>query len=219
VQSNVARTATARREPLSRERIAQAALNFIDRHGLDELSTRRLGKALGVEGMALYKHFPSRDALLDAVAELLLCELTVPPAGLGWAERVKVFARSYRAIARVHPRAYRLLATRRLTSEGALGVLNALFAALLEEGFTASESVLLFRIIGNYCNGMALDELAILESASTGPRTLAKPLAEVDQFFHPAHFDTHFETGLELLLEGFARRRRGPERREKEKKR
>lgn len=197
----------AHREPLSRERIAQAALDFIDRHGLEELSTRRLGAELGVEGMALYKHFESREAVLDAVGGLLLGGLTVPPPGPGWAERVRVFARSYRAIARVHPRAYRILASRRLTSESALGVLNALFAALLEEGFSQSEAVLLFRTVGNFCNGTALDELAILERPQAKPRTQVKPLAEIDAFFLPAHFDSHFEAGLDLLIEGFTRRR------------
>ncbi len=200
-------TASARRrEPLSRERIARVALAFIDRHGLEELSTRRLGRHLGVEGMALYKHFRSRDELLDAVAELMLCELTIPPPGPPWADRVRVFARSYRALARIHPRAYPLLATRRFTSERALEKLNQLFTALLDEGFSQEEAVLLFRIVGNFCNGTALDELAIL-AGHDGPRTALQPLAELDRFFHPAHFDAHFEAGLNLILDGFARMR------------
>ncbi|MHB8872828.1 MAG: TetR/AcrR family transcriptional regulator C-terminal domain-containing protein [Myxococcaceae bacterium] len=196
-----------RRQPLSPDRLAQAALTFIDRHGLEELSTRRLGKTLGVEGMALYKHFASRDALLDAVAELMVCELTIPPKGPGWAERVRAFARGYRALARVHPKAYPLLATRRLGTERSLEVLNGLFAALLEEGFVAAEAALLFRTIANFCQGTALDELAIMAHLAQHPGPRSLPLAHVDAYLHPAQFDSHFETGLALLLDGFIRRK------------
>ncbi len=70
------RTASSKkREPLNPERIATAALAYIDEHGLEAMSVRNLGAVLSVEGMALYKHFPSKEAILDAVAELLVLEL------------------------------------------------------------------------------------------------------------------------------------------------
>lgn len=200
------RRGRGRREPLNRDRIARAALSLIEDAGLEALSTRRLGKALGVEGMALYKHFRSRDELLDAVAELLICELSIPPKGTGWAERVRAFARRYRALARMHPKAYPLLATRRLNTGGALAVVNDIFAALLEEGFAPAEAALLFRTVANFCNGTALDELAIMAHLAQGQRR-ELPHAEVDAHLHPASFDAHFEAGLELLLDGFERRR------------
>ena len=199
----------ARREPLNPERIAHAALKLIDEIGIDEVSTRRLGKALGVEGMALYKHYDSRDDLLDAVAGLLLAELKIAPKGAGWAERLRGFARQYRAIARVHPKAYPLLAMRRLSNPQSLQVVNTIMSALLEEGFTPGEAALVFRTVGNYCNGMALDELAIMSHATSGKRRALPGGAEseVDSYMSPAYFDTHFETGLEMLIDGLERRR------------
>lgn len=197
---------SSRREPLNRDRIARAALEFIDQAGLEELSTRRLGRELGVEGMALYKHFNSRDELLDAVAELLISDIQIPPKGLGWEERVRVFARQYRAIARMHPKAYPLLALRRLGSPKSLELVNELFAGLLEEGFEPAEAALLFRTVGNFCNGTALDELAIMAQLASG-KTRDLPHAEVDAFLHPAWFDPQFEQGLELIIDGFVRRR------------
>lgn len=208
MQSSIAprQKTKARREPLNRERIARAALELIDESGLEELSTRRLGKALGVEGMALYKHFESRDALLDAVTELLISTISLPAKGPHWSERVRSFARQYRSIARMHPKAYPLLATRRLGSERSLQMVNEVFGALLDEGFKPEEAALLFRTVGNFVNGTALDELAIMTQVQSGKgRDL--PHAEVDAFLHPAYFDTQFETGLELILDGFQRRR------------
>jgi len=54
------------REPLSRERIIAAAVELLDESGLKGLTMRALGEQLGVEAMALYHYFPSKQALLEA---------------------------------------------------------------------------------------------------------------------------------------------------------
>ncbi|AKU96350.1 hypothetical protein AKJ09_03014 [Labilithrix luteola] len=43
--------ASKKREPLSRQRILQAALDVLDREGLEAISMRRVGEELGVEAM------------------------------------------------------------------------------------------------------------------------------------------------------------------------
>src|SRR5260221_11987060 len=73
------RQATHSRAPLTRSRIAEAALAIVDRDGLDALSMRRLGAELGVEGMAIYRHFPNKAAVLAGVVDALLSELVIPP--------------------------------------------------------------------------------------------------------------------------------------------
>ncbi len=165
---------------------------------------------LGVEGMALYKHFKNRDEILDAVAEMLICELEMPPEGPPWTERVRDFARRYRALARVHPRAYPLLATRQLATPRALHVVEQLMAALLQEGLSAADATLLFRTVGNFCNGTALEELAItrrLTTSGTLRGEAGSAIAQLDSQTHPSHFDVQFEDGLTLILDGFEKRR------------
>jgi AcrR family transcriptional regulator len=203
----VATIRRGRREPLSRDRITAAALTFIDRWGLEELSTRRLGRQLGVEGMALYKHFKNRDEILDAVAEALILELEVPPEGK-WAQRLKDFARRYRALGRVHPRAYPLLATRQLATPRALHLVEEIVKALVESGFSPDEAALVFRTVGNFCNGTALDELAIMRRIAGEPLERGDKgshLASLDRAMHPSHFDAQFEAGLSILVDGFER--------------
>ncbi|MDP8945555.1 MAG: TetR family transcriptional regulator, partial [Actinomycetota bacterium] len=46
--------AVVKRQPLSRRRILEAAVRFVDREGLEALSMRKLGSELGVEAMSLY---------------------------------------------------------------------------------------------------------------------------------------------------------------------
>src|SRR3954452_7218175 len=56
------------REPLTRERIIEAALHIIDGQGLGRLTMRRLGDALQVEAMAIYHHLPrGKEELLDGL--------------------------------------------------------------------------------------------------------------------------------------------------------
>ncbi|MDQ3880801.1 MAG: TetR family transcriptional regulator, partial [Chloroflexota bacterium] len=97
------------REPLSRERIVSAAARFIDRHCLADLSMRKLGSDLGVEAMSLYRYFPSKAELLDAVVEEIVADLRLPAPDDDWRGAVREFARSFRRVGRAHPRAFPLL--------------------------------------------------------------------------------------------------------------
>jgi AcrR family transcriptional regulator len=203
-----------KREPLNRQKIAEAALAFIDANGLEELSTRRLGAQLGVEGMALYKHYPSKEALLDAVAEKLILQVDVPPKELGsWQDRVRAFGRAFRNLSRRHPKAYPLLAMRRFITPQALAQLDRLVGAILDEGFPPPLAVELFRALNNYCNGACLDELAGYAHAERTQQAPPEPpevplqnLARVAPWLGPEHFDALFESGLSVVIEGFDRK-------------
>ena len=48
---------------ISKEAAIAAALSIIDEHGVEKLSLRNLGSALGVHGMSLY-HFTWKDSIL-----------------------------------------------------------------------------------------------------------------------------------------------------------
>ncbi|HXS07410.1 MAG TPA: TetR/AcrR family transcriptional regulator [Rhizomicrobium sp.] len=51
----------------TRDRIFKAARALFDKEGLDGLSMRRLAGAVGITPMAIYKHFPDKAALMDAL--------------------------------------------------------------------------------------------------------------------------------------------------------
>jgi AcrR family transcriptional regulator len=112
-QGTLAAPCRQARLPLSRGRIIDAALCYVDANCLADMSMRRLGGELGVEAMSLYRYFPSKAALLDSVVCRLLSEVDLPAAGDGvrWEDHARAYARSFRAIARAHPRLCPLLAT------------------------------------------------------------------------------------------------------------
>ena len=64
-----------RRLPLTRERVLEAALYLADQGGLEGLSMRKLGQALGVEAMAVYYHFANKERVLDGIVDLVFGEI------------------------------------------------------------------------------------------------------------------------------------------------
>jgi len=61
-------------EPTS-DRIATEARKLLDAEGVDAVTMRRVAAAVGITAMAVYRHYPDRDGLLNAVADEGFSEL------------------------------------------------------------------------------------------------------------------------------------------------
>jgi len=99
------------RQPLTRRRIADAALQLIDDLGLDALSMRKLGGELGVEAMSLYNYVTNKVDLLDAVADRLYGDVLDAyghPDG-DWKVHARALSHAYVDVAAAHPLAVSLL--------------------------------------------------------------------------------------------------------------
>jgi AcrR family transcriptional regulator len=57
------------------QQIYQCALRILEDEGPQAVSMRRVAKEVGVTPMAIYHHFPSREALLNAVVESEFAQL------------------------------------------------------------------------------------------------------------------------------------------------
>jgi AcrR family transcriptional regulator len=96
---------------LSRESIARAGLEIIDRDGLDALSLRAIAESLGVGTMTLYAHTPDRQTLERDIVGLLLDEVDVRQIPEEAADdSVRRVALSLREMTLRHPRAFSLVA-------------------------------------------------------------------------------------------------------------
>lgn len=211
----MAAPATRRRRPaLTRERIVKVALRLIDAHGLDALSMRRLGAALGVEAMALYHHFAGKGALLDAVLEMLADETELPPRGaMPPIERLRHFARAHRQMALRHPNAFILIPTRRFNTERSFARYESVLEAFRDLGFGATLSARYFRTLGYLASGAGLADIA-----SRGRQPDATPVrletfsderfplvsAVVPQL-RAERLDAIFEFGLDIVVAAMRR--------------
>jgi len=145
-------------EPLDRERIVEAALAIIDAEGLEALSMRRLGVALGVNPMAAYYHVPNKAALYDLVLDALMTgvDISAVTSEGPLDERLKQAARAYRAAILAHPRAIPVMASRSLRTAAALRPVEPLLGILFEAGLTATESLAAVDSLGQYILGVCV---------------------------------------------------------------
>src|SRR3954462_7901120 len=104
------------RVPLSRERVLQAAVAFADENGVESLSMRKLGEALGVEAMSLYNHVANKVDLLDGMIDGVFAEIRLPSDHAGWRKAMRERAISVRRVLGRHRWAIGLMQSR--TSPG-----------------------------------------------------------------------------------------------------
>ncbi len=204
------RVARKKAPELSQDAIRTAALRVIDDEGLEGFSTRKLGRALGCEAMAIYWYYPSKDALLDAVVETLMAGVGAAVAPKpDWIDTLRQVAHAYRTIAHDHPKAFPLLATRRFATEGTYAFLEQLFALAREQGISDRVIARYYRVVSSYCSGFALNELAAPRGPQDpGTAALRRRFARVDAvsaWLEPKHLDDIFEFGLELQLSALAK--------------
>ena len=191
---------------LTHESIRREALRLIDSDGLAEFSTRKLGRSLGCEAMAIYWYYPSKEAVLDAVVDLLVARIgaSVEAAPEHWVDAFRGIAHAYRGLAHEHPKAFPLLATRRFATAATYGFLEQLFALAHANGVPDRAIARFFRAVSGYCSGVALDELAGAREAEDPQlahvRTEFPRVAAVWKWLDPSHEDDVFEHGLEILL-------------------
>jgi len=202
-------TSRRRRTALSRERIAAAAVALIDGEGLDALSMRRLGAELGVEAMSLYRHFPSKAALLEAVVARLLAELPVPaPTTARWQDAFRALARAYRVLLTRHPNAIPLLATLELSNPGSLAVAGAVMALFSAAGFDPRTSLYVLATGESFVIGFAYWEAgtANLREGRSAPPPIPTGansyLVEHWNELTEQDCDKAFEFGLDVLVAG-----------------
>ncbi|MEV0621824.1 TetR/AcrR family transcriptional regulator [Nonomuraea sp. NPDC050404] len=108
-----------RRERLRQQtidEIKQRAFELVDADGAHELSIASVGKAMGMSPPALYRYFPSREALLEALVVDAYADLgsTVASAAQKGSDqeapaRVALIAQAWRRWALTHPRRYGML--------------------------------------------------------------------------------------------------------------
>ena len=149
-----------RKSRLERGEIAAKALELIDRDGLEALSMRKLGSALGVEAMALYYHFQNKAELLDGVLELLVGEIEKPaPGSLPPLKRLRRIFENLRQIAIDHPHAFILFPTRRFRTRTSLEFYERLLQTFCDAGFDAEASARYFRVLAGFVTGAGLAEI------------------------------------------------------------
>ena len=102
---------------LTRERLVEAALELIDKQGLEGLSMRALAERLQVKAASLYWHVRDRDELLGLLADAILESVSRPRQRATWRDTVQATANALQRSVSAHKDVSRIL----LEVPGALG--------------------------------------------------------------------------------------------------
>jgi TetR/AcrR family tetracycline transcriptional repressor len=117
--------------------IVTAALQLVDAGGPEAASIRRIAAAAGVAPTTVYRLFPDRSAVEQAIIERLLGEIvgSVPAADDGpWQDGVQALALAFRTRLAEHPGAAPLVTTRPMDGPNALRYRERLLTLLATGG-------------------------------------------------------------------------------------
>jgi AcrR family transcriptional regulator len=197
---------------LTRDLIVHTAVELVERDGAKALSMRAVGAELGVSAMAMYRHVPSKDALIEGIAEYVMATLDVPEDGTGdWKSGARNLVRAFRAIAQEYPRSLALVLATKTAIPVGMRAIERVLSLCADAGLDGPTSVHVMRSLMAYTLGSQLREAGmsrLLASEAGDPAESVRALGAA-KFPHvvslPAELmehgsDADFEFGLELFL-------------------
>lgn len=210
------------RGSLTPELIITESLRILDEAGTAGFSMPKLGRALGADPTAVYRHFPSKDDLVLAIADKLIEEAM---AGLVasdcWVDTLIECTRRLRQTYLQHPAAASLSACRTTQRAAEMRTVDVLIGAMLAAGFEGAEAAVMYRAIGDFSLSWAggeADFLALDKRLQDLDRSAwTRAYLAVDRSEYPNTWqiraelpdvadDDIFETILSLVMSGLAQR-------------
>jgi AcrR family transcriptional regulator len=202
---------------LSRKQVVTAAREIAAREGVENLSMRRLGDAVGVVPNALYTYLADKAAILDAVLDDLLGDVERPRQRTTWSHGLVALMGSYRRLLLTQPGLVALTVSRPMYGPNALRLREDVLTLLRRGGLDDADAVSAFFALFAYTTGFVAFEAArvpgkrdteqraqgyrvhaaLPEAAFPSTRALARRLAR-----RPG--DREFTRGLRGVLAGFA---------------
>ncbi len=222
-------TRSRTRRPLSRERVLEKAIALADKDGIEALSMRKLGQALGVEAMSLYNHVGSKGELVAAMVDQVVERFDLPDDGR-WDDAIRRCALSAYDLLHEHPWACSLAVApsdARLIGGPRIRYMEWLLRRLREAGFAADLAYSAYHTVDSHIFGFTLWQ----QGHANAAQMLAPDGDEVEQFaarlleqlrpqfpYLAEHGDLHlaaeapdgrheFEFGLDLILDGLKKRK------------
>jgi AcrR family transcriptional regulator len=196
-------------EELTPNRVAVAAFELLAAEGEEALTMRRLGEMLGVKAMALYNHFPDKDAILDAAASLALARVALPSDKGPWKSRIKALCHGIRGLAKQHPKVFRVAMSRHVPPAAALPQIAFALSTFADAGLTPAAQAVAYHTVRLYVRAYCLWEIEELQAqhradaddVARATASYPRSVAAVNLIFTPDP-DRQFEAGLDVILRG-----------------
>ena len=150
--SAAAKAPARRRAALSRDVIIEAALSIGSKEGGSALTFSRLGKELGADPTAVYRHFRDKDELVVALTDRMVSESVervrdVSPEDVGWREWLRQITHSIRSVYLDRPAIAVLAASRTAASVSETTSVERIISVLHGAGLPVVEAAEVYRAL------------------------------------------------------------------------
>ncbi len=207
--------------------VVQIAVQIADEEGLSAVTMNAVSTRLGFTTMAIYRYFPNKDALLDAIVDAGMGRPPVSsdPAAT-WRDRVAEWARAKRAMLCARPWLAELPFVAAPHGPNWLSWLEALLDPLWSTGLRPADMGEMISVIDGYTRGASDTAISLARARARGtsaeqwaaavgadlgraigdprfPRFAALLAAPSDG--QPRTMDESFDFGLQRVLDGIER--------------
>jgi TetR/AcrR family transcriptional regulator, tetracycline repressor protein len=140
-----------RRGTLTSDMILAESLRLLDEHGIEGFSLPKLGRALGADQTAVYRHFASKDDIVLALADRLIEEAMngFEPREC-WVDTLIEMAERLRRTYLAHPAAASVASYRTTQGPAEIRTVDIIIGAMLSAGFEGAEAALMYRAVGDF---------------------------------------------------------------------
>lgn len=175
---------------LNKSAVVDTALGLLHEAGLPGMSMRTLAARLTVQPSALYWHFPSKQALLTAVAERVLASVAPVEAGGSAASELRAGALALRAAVTDVPDGAEIVALG--LAAGAVNPVSEVVSSICQRHGLDGRAPGLTTALTAYVLGLSLEQQTHHNLTVADPET------------PPGRFDARFDEGLDALAVGLA---------------
>jgi TetR/AcrR family transcriptional regulator, tetracycline repressor protein len=203
---------------VNRAIVVEAGLKLLNEAGLEPLTLRRLAKELKIQAPTLYWHFQSKEALIDAVATLVLAEgapgLVPSKSANDWKTWVNTFGIGLRQTLLKYRDGARVVAGSRLTDTVFMETTELIGSRLVEAGFSVRKAVVLLSTVYTFTISFVIEEQAVfpVRGERSSAYDIQKRNAKLNAKKFPLlrqsgailfdHFDQRYKDSLGLIVRG-----------------
>ncbi len=140
-----------RRGTLTNDMILAESLRLLDEDGIEGFSLPKLGRALGADQTAVYRHFASKDDIVLALADRLIEEaMTGFEPQECWVDTLIEMAGRLRRTYLAHPAAASNCSYRTTQGPAEIRTVDIIIGAMFKAGFEGAEAALMYRTVGDF---------------------------------------------------------------------
>jgi AcrR family transcriptional regulator len=154
---------------LDRSAIIAASIRVLDEHGTKGFSMPALGRELGADPTAVYRHFANRDDLILAISdEFIALHDTASLEADCWVETLAAVARRLWRLGEEKPALMALTASRTAAMPETFHAVNFLIGVLREAGFEPGDAALLYRSFIDFVLASTQQQAILLDLSPEG---------------------------------------------------